>query len=111
MSRPAVACRRRAPVAPPSRPGPSYASVEIWNGHALGHGGPGIDDVVPALDVGKVGQVHLVPLVPRRPREDRHVGDGVVGAPGEGSRGQLLVEYTIEPLCLIDVALDAVFDL
>src|SRR5206468_215229 len=52
-------------------------SIKIGNSHALGHGRPGIDGVVPALDVGKVGKIDGVPLVPRRPREDRNVGDRV----------------------------------
>src|SRR5512139_285323 len=103
MFEPGPVTRRRCLMSP--------RLVQKRHRHALGHGGAGIDDVIPALDVGEVGEVDGVPLMARRPWEDRHVGNAVVRARGEGVARELLVEHAVEPLGLVDVTLDAVLDL
>ena len=86
------------------------APLERRHGHALLHGGPGADGVVPALHVGELREVDAMPFVARDPRIDSDVGNRVLV--GEVVvAAEVLVHHAVEALRLVAVALAAVGDL
>src|SRR3954447_19614431 len=73
-------------------------------------GGPLADGLEPALEMREVVDVLALVLVRHDPGIARHVGNGVI-AGDELAIGEALVEYAIQPVGLVDIAVDGVLDL
>ena len=73
-------------------------------------GRPGHDGLEPALEVGKVIEILALVLVGPHPAYASHVGDRIVASQELPVR-QALVHDAIEPVALIGVAVDGVWDL
>src|SRR3954449_623838 len=71
-------------------------------------GGPLADGLEPALQMREVVDVLALVLVRHDPGIARHVGDRVI-AGDELAVGQALVEDTVEPVGLVHVAIDRIF--
>ncbi len=62
----------------------------------------------PALEVGKILELLALPLVGHDPRIAGHVRDRIMLPRDESAIGEALVEHTIEPIGLVNVAADRV---
>src|SRR3546814_14694037 len=67
------------------------------------------DRVEPALEIGEIVQVLLLCFVGHDPRIASHVGDRI-GAGDEIATLQLPVEYAVQPVGFLDVAIDRIGD-
>src|ERR1700682_3139139 len=80
-------------------------------GHRVGaHGGrPLADSLEPALEMRKVVNVLALVLVPHHPGIARHIRERII-AGDELAIPETLVEHAIEPVGLVHIAVDGVFD-
>src|SRR5947208_4511283 len=69
------------------------------------------DAVAPALHAGILVDVHSLAIRRAQPRHDRHVGDAVFAARHPLAVLQLFFNHPVEPVGLVLVAVDRVFDL
>src|SRR3989475_2732866 len=79
--------------------------------YAALHRRPRGNAVAPALHVGILVDVHALAIRRAQPRHDRHVGDAVFAARHPLAVLQLFFNHPVEPVGLVLVAVDRVFDL
>src|SRR5207247_8274678 len=79
--------------------------------YAALHRRPRGNAVAPALHAGILVDVHALALGRAQPRHDRHVGDAVFAARHPLAVLQLFFNHPVEPVGLVLVAVDRIFDL